>query len=160
MSSELDVFLGIRTLTLRLHLQKGGNKLACPFSCAFQHRDLMTSTPTKEIPMINVATIVTQLRKERSAAAQHLERLDAALAALNGSQGKIQAGRKLSRTARARIAAAQKARWAKVRANGGQKQKVVTMPKKRTLSASARRKIAQAQKARWAKLKSTQRKSA
>jgi len=62
--------------------------------------------------------------------------------------------------ARARIAAAQRARWAKVRRNGGQKQNVVGMPKKKTMSAAARKKIATAQRARWAKIKAAQRKSA
>ena len=42
---------------------------------------------------------------------------------------------------------------AKVRSNGGQKQNVVSMPKKKTMSAAARRKIAAAQKARWAKFR-------
>jgi hypothetical protein len=46
--------------------------------------------------------------------------------------------------ARARIAAAQRARWAKVR----QKSKVAPIRRKRTLSAAARRKIPAAQKAR------------
>jgi len=49
----------------------------------------------------------------------------------------------MSAAGRARIAAAQRARWAKVKG----------MPKKRTMSASARRKIAAAQRARWAKVK-------
>jgi hypothetical protein len=52
-----------------------------------------------------------------------------------------------------KIAAAQRARWARV--NG---QKVIPIakgskPAKRTMSASARRKIAAAQRARWAKFK-------
>lgn len=58
--------------------------------------------------------------------------------------------RKLAAAARARIAAAQKARWAKVRKNAGDQNKVVPIPGKRTLSASARRKISAAQRARWA----------
>jgi hypothetical protein len=105
--------------------------------------------------MTNIATIVTQLRKERDLAARSVERLDAALSALNGSRVRpIQTGRKLSPAARARIAAAQRARWAKVHKKKNEvKQNVVAMPKKR-MSASARKKIAQAQKARWAKLKS------
>ena len=53
---------------------------------------------------------------------------------------------------RARIASAQRARWAKVKAES-KKGNVVTMLKKRTMSAAARRKIAAAQRARWAKVK-------
>jgi hypothetical protein len=112
---------------------------------------------------MNLAGVVQQLRKERDEAARVVECLNAALAALNGkaSYGR-RAGirRKISAAGRARIAAAQRARWAKVRRNGGQKQNVVSMPKKKTMSAAARRKIAAAQRLRWAKVKAAQKKSA
>jgi hypothetical protein len=55
----------------------------------------------------------------------------------------------VSKSGRARIAAAQRARWAKAR----QTVKVVPIRGKRTLSAAARRKIAAAQRARWARVK-------
>jgi hypothetical protein len=112
--------------------------------------------------MTNLARVVQQLKKERDQAAKKLESLDAALAALNGgSFGRRTAvRRKISAAGRARIAAAQRARWAKVRSNGGRKQNVVSMPKKKTMSAAARRKIAAAQKLRWAKVKAAQKKSA
>jgi hypothetical protein len=112
--------------------------------------------------MTNLAGIVQQLRKKRDQAARVVERLDAALAALNGgSYGKRTGQRRdLSAAARKRIAAAQRARWAKVRGSTGPKQNVVSMPKKRTMSADARRKIATAQRARWAKVKAAQKKSA
>jgi hypothetical protein len=103
--------------------------------------------------MANLAGVVQQLKKERDQAARALKCLDAALAALNGgSSGRRTGTRKLSR---ARIAAAQRARWAKARRNGGQKPNVVSMPK-RIMSAAARRKIAAAQKLRWAKVKAAQ----
>jgi hypothetical protein len=112
--------------------------------------------------MANLAGIVQQLRKERDQAARVVERLDAALAALNGaSYGRKTGTRKrLSAAARKRIAAAQRARWAKARRNAGQKQNLVSMPKKKTMSASARRKIAAAQRARWAKVRAGQKKAA
>ena len=104
--------------------------------------------------MSNLAGVVKQLREERDRAAKTVEQLDAALAALTGVSGR---GRRtashLSAAARARIAAAQRARWAKVRRKGGQKQSVVRMPNKKTMSAAARKKIAAAQRARWAKVK-------
>ncbi|HVN19317.1 MAG TPA: hypothetical protein VMU05_11105 [Dongiaceae bacterium] len=106
--------------------------------------------------MANLARVVQQLRKERDQAANTVERLNAALAALRGaSQGRrTGTGRTMSAAGRARIAAAQRARWARVRAKGApQKQNVVSMPKKKTMSAGARRKIAAAQRARWAKVK-------
>jgi hypothetical protein len=107
---------------------------------------------------MNLAGVVQQLRKERDQAARTVERLEAALAALNGgSYGrKTETRRKISAAGRARIAAAQRARWAKVRRDGGQKRNVGSMPKKRTMSAAARRKIAAAQKLRWAKVEAAQ----
>lgn len=59
--------------------------------------------------------------------------------------------RKMSAGARARIAAAQKARWAKLK---GAKSLVAPAQKpKRRMSAAARAKISAAAKARWAKVK-------
>ena len=112
--------------------------------------------------MANLAGVVQQLRKERDQAARIVESLDAALAALNGGSYGKRAGtrRTISAAGRARIAAAQRARWAKVRRSAGQKQNVVSMPKRKTMSAAARRKIAAAQRARWAKVKAAQKKSA
>jgi hypothetical protein len=112
--------------------------------------------------MANLDGVVQQLRKERDQAAKTVDRLNAALSALDGASSLRKAGgrNRLSAAARARIAAAQRARWAKVRANHGKKQNVVSMPKKKTMSAAARRKIAAAQRARWAKVKAAEKKSA
>jgi hypothetical protein len=107
--------------------------------------------------MANLAGVVQQLKRERDQAATVVERLDAALAALNGgSYGKRTRTRsKMSAAGKARIAAAQRARWAKVKS--GQKQGET--PKKRTMSVAARKRIAAAQRARWPKVKA-QRKAA
>jgi hypothetical protein len=111
--------------------------------------------------MANLAGVVQQLRKERDQAANVVESLNAALAALNGGSYERTATRRtISAAGRARIAAAQRARWAKARGDGAQKQNVVTMPKKKTMSAAARKKVAAAQKARWAKIKAAQKKAA
>lgn len=109
--------------------------------------------------MANLANVVQQLRKERNRAAKEVDRLDAALTALSGEGSGKRLGkrRKLSVAARARIAAAQKARWAKVRANASSPAKVVPIRSKRTLSVAARKKIAAAQRARWAKVKAAKR---
>lgn len=62
--------------------------------------------------------------------------------------------RKMSAAGKARIAAGQRARWAKVRAEKGKSEKVEHAPKKRRkMSAAAKAKIAAAAKARWAKAK-------
>ena len=102
-----------------------------------------------------LVSVVSQLREQRTNLVNDLRHVDAALSALGRLKGgKNHTGprRTLSASARKKIAAAQRLRWAKVRA-----QKVVPIgsskPAKRTMSASARRKIAAAQRARWAKVK-------
>ena len=112
--------------------------------------------------MANLAGVVQQLRNERDRAARTVAQLNAALAALDGvsSEKRIGSHGRLSAAARARIAAAQRSRWAKIKANGSRKQNVVAMPEKKTLSAATRRKIAAAQRARWARVKAAQKKSA
>src|SRR4051794_7607608 len=59
--------------------------------------------------------------------------------------------RTMSAGSRAKIAAAQKARWAKV--NGKKAEKPAAKTGRRRMSAAARAKIAAAAKARWAKAK-------
>lgn len=113
--------------------------------------------------MNNLAGVVEQLNKERDQAVKTMQRLDAGLAALSGTSGrKTGGGNRLSAAARAKIAAAQRARWAKLRGQSGQtarKPNVVSMPKK-TISTAARKRIAATQKARWAKIKAAQKKTA
>jgi len=110
--------------------------------------------------MGNLSGVVQQLAKERTRLADELHRVTAALAAfgkayISGSNpkavGENGTKRTISVAGRKRIAAAQRARWAK--------QKQAQKPK-RTMSASARRKIAAAQRARWAKVKAQQKKPA
>ena len=76
--------------------------------------------------MSNLARVVLQLRKERDQAQKKVEQLDGALNALgslNGSRGRVSRAvtvgkkrRTMSAAARKRIAAAQRARWAKWKA--------------------------------------------
>jgi len=76
--------------------------------------------------MLNLAKAVLQLKKEREQASTKVEQLDSALNALAGlgeSGGKVRCPQTLSRkprvmsaAARRRIAAAQRARWAKWKA--------------------------------------------
>ena len=107
--------------------------------------------------MTNLGGVVKQLKKEHERLTREIKGVAAALAAFGAAYGKGSGTRsKISAAGRARIAAAQKARWAKVRANSGAKPNIVSMPKKRTLSAAARKKIAAAQRARWAKVKAAQ----
>lgn len=94
------------------------------------------------------------MKTEQDRLTKELQGIGAALAAFGKTYGKQTGNRgTLSAAARARIGAAQRARWAKVRAGSGQTHKVVTVPKKRTMSAAARKRIAAAQRARWAKVR-------
>ena len=99
--------------------------------------------------MSNLAAVVQLLKKEHDRLATELRGIGAALAAFGKTYRKGTGPRKLSASARARIAGAQKARWAKIR----EKTKVDPVPGKRILSAAARRKIAAAQRARWARVR-------
>ncbi|MBZ5667841.1 MAG: hypothetical protein LAO30_25040 [Acidobacteriia bacterium] len=106
-----------------------------------------------------LASVVSELKVERTNLANQLKHVDTALSVLgklNGGSSYTKASRTLSASARKRMSLAQKARWAK-RATNDQAGK--TKPK-RTMSASARRKIAAAQRARWAKVKAQQKKAA
>ena len=98
--------------------------------------------------MSNISQALTQLEQERTRLTSQIEAVRNAISALNGSGSNGSVGpRKLSATARARIAAAQRARWAKVK---GQKVVPITVARKRKLSASALAKIRAGQKKRWA----------
>jgi hypothetical protein len=97
----------------------------------------------------NLSGIVKQLKKERDRVENQLSGLDAALRAFANVYSGAKPGRKrkkMSVAARKEIAAAQRARWAKVRGKG-------KAAPKRTMSASSRRKIAAAQRRRWAKFR-------
>ena len=99
--------------------------------------------------MTNLSDIVKELGKERDRLDRQLSGLNAALEAFagvyRGTNG-TKPRRKISAKGRASIAAAQRARWAKVKG-------IAEGPKRRTMSTSARRKIAAAQRARWARVK-------
>jgi hypothetical protein len=107
--------------------------------------------------MSKLAGVVRLLKTEQDRLTKELHGITAALAAFGQAYVKGTGARKLSVSARARIAAAQKTRWAKYRqgAAASSQSKAVPTREKRTLSAAARRKIAAAQRARWAKVKAT-----
>jgi hypothetical protein len=112
---------------------------------------LLQSPPEGETTLANLSGIVTQLSKERDRLHQQLSGLNAALEAFAGvyrGNNGIKPRRKMSARGRASIAAAQRARWAKVKGR-----QTASKSGKRAMSASARRKIAAAQRARWAKVR-------
>jgi hypothetical protein len=101
-----------------------------------------------------LASIVRELRVERTNLADRLRHVDAALSVLgklDGGSSYTKPRRTLSASARKRISLAQKARWAKTKRQA---------PKpKRTISAAGRNRIAAAQRARWAKVRAQQKKA-
>ena len=100
--------------------------------------------------MANLNVALRQLREERRQAQTQVERLDQAIAAIEGmgrtnSRRGAPAGHsRLSAAARRRIAAAQRARWAR----------------HRRLSPAARRRIAAAQRLRWMRFRQQKQKAA
>jgi len=92
---------------------------------------------------------IADLKEKIESLQNELNRL--AGAAASGSPIKRKSG--MSAAGRARIAAAQRARWAKVK--GAKKSAKATRKPSRKLSAAARAKIAAAARARWAKAKAS-----
>ena len=94
--------------------------------------------------------IIAQLKAERDKAAQQVNALETAIKALSGlnSTGAKRGRRTMSAAARARIGAAQRARWARTRG-----QKVISIAPKRRISAAGLARIRAAQRARWARLR-------
>jgi hypothetical protein len=102
--------------------------------------------------MTQLSDVVRLLKVEHDRLSKQIQGISAALAAFgttytNGNTGR----RKISAAGRARIAEAQRQRWAKIK--GKNAQAAATEAPKRTLSAAARKKIAAAQRLRWKKLK-------
>jgi hypothetical protein len=97
--------------------------------------------------MTNIASVLNQLHLERSRLTHQIDRLNQAILALKGTSNS-RTGRTLSAAGRARIAAAQRARWAKAR---GQKVVSINARNRRRLSVTALANIRAAQKTRWAK---------
>ena len=103
--------------------------------------------------MANVAGVVQMLKKEHDRLAREINAIGEALSAFGVAYERRADNRsKISAAGKARIAAAQRARWARVRTSN-EKSNVMTMTKKRTMSAAGRNRIAAAQRARWAKVK-------
>jgi hypothetical protein len=109
-------------------------------------------------PMSTFSAVLAQLEQERAKLTSQLTALSSALAVLNGSTSYGATRRKtMSPAARARIAAAQRARWA--RAKNSKVVSISAGKKKRKLSASALAKIRAGQKKRWAAWRKKQRRA-
>jgi hypothetical protein len=109
--------------------------------------------------MNSINSLSAQQLRRAAAIKEQIDTLQNELGKILGGNGATQVAsgkRIMSAGARARIAAAQRARWAKVK---GSKPAKSPGAGKRKMSAAARAKIAAAAKARWAKAKAAGRKS-
>ncbi len=107
-----------------------------------------------------LASIVSELRAERTNLIAQLKHVDAALSVLgklDGGSSFTKPRRNLSAAARKKMSLAQKARWANRASTNSH---AIALKPKRTMSAVARRKIAAFQRARWATLNKQQKKTA
>jgi len=106
-----------------------------------------------------INSLSAQQLRRAAAIKEQIDALESELGKILGGGGATQVAngrRTMSASARARIGAAQKARWAKVK---GTKAEKPARSGKRRMSPAARAKIAAAAKARWAKAKAAGRKS-
>lgn len=106
-------------------------------------------------PMDNLLSLTTKQLRRAADIKEKIEVLNTELASILGAPVSVSAKRPkrrgMSAAGRAAVAAAQKARWAKIKA--GKPTVKATAKKKRTMSAAAKAKISAAAKARWAKTK-------
>lgn len=115
--------------------------------------------------MINLSTIPVKQLKRAVAIRERIEKLQIKLADVLAETGEISVPtisgrRKMSAAGRARISAAQKARWAKEKGLVNSEAASAPAPAgRRKMSAAARAKIAAAARARWAKAKAANRNS-
>ena len=98
--------------------------------------------------LMGLASIVSELRAERTNLVDRLRHVDAALSVLGklkGGSSHTKSGHTMSAAARRKISLAQKARWAKAKGHSPRPT--------RTISAAGRKRIAAAQRTRWAKVR-------
>ena len=109
------------------------------------------------MPKTLMQSVISELQKERKRLEDELHRVTAALTAfgnvyLHGGRPTRKRGT-ISVAGRKRIAAAQRARWAKIK---GHKVVSISSRKGKGMSPAARKRIVAAQKARWAKWRKAQ----
>jgi|SRR5581483_5870443 len=110
--------------------------------------------------MTELTNLSSQQLRKIADLKEQIENLEAELSEITGAETEVESGqetrggrRTMSASAKARIAAAQRARWAKFHAAKGEGKSDVAPKKKRKMSAAGRAKIAAAARARWAKAK-------
>ena len=109
--------------------------------------------------MSSINNLSVQQLRQAANLKEKIEALEKELSQLLGSTAKSVAAKipkkkgGMSAAGKAKIAAAQKARWAKIKAAQPAVKTAMPAKKKFTMSAAAKAKISAAAKARWAKIK-------
>jgi hypothetical protein len=110
--------------------------------------------------MSNLLSLTTKQLRRAADLKEKIEALNTELASILGTpaSGSVKAPKKrgMSAAGRTAVAAAQKARWAKIK---GAKPAAKAPAKKRKMSAAGRARISAAAKARWAKAKAAGKKT-
>jgi len=112
--------------------------------------------------VINIATLSLNQLKQAVQLKEQIEKLQSELSATLGSipsSQKAPTGSGMSEATKAKLRAAAKARWAKVKAGNNTSAKKAATPKKPTMSPAAKAKLSALAKARWAKAKASGKKS-
>jgi hypothetical protein len=116
--------------------------------------------PYNPSTMSNLTSLTTTQLRHAADLKEKIEAMTKELASILGASApaptKVSKKSGMSAAGRARVAAAQKARWAKIK---GAKPVAKAPAKKRTMSAAAKAKLSAMAKARWAKVKATGKKS-
>jgi hypothetical protein len=107
--------------------------------------------------MANLSVALAELRLERDRTQKQLGKLNEAIVVIEGISGSAPARhskRNVTAASRKKMALAQRARWARIKAGstsptGGK----ASIPQRKPVSIATRRKLAAAQRARWAKQK-------
>lgn len=111
---------------------------------------------------IDLSSISAMALRRAADIKETIEKLGHELASIVGSSAPAAAKpgkrRKMSAAARAKIGAAQKARWAKTK-KSSPSTKTIPAKKKRSMSLGAKAKLSALAKARWAKIKAGGKKS-
>jgi hypothetical protein len=109
--------------------------------------------------MTNLENLTVGQLRQVVAIKEQIERLEAQLNSIAGGDGHAGAAspkrRVMSASARARIAAAQRLRWAKKRGRGAAPAAAVKKAGRRKVSPATRARLAAVAKARWAKAKAS-----
>ena len=111
----------------------------------------MENSAVLTVAMNAITSLTSQQLRQAASIKEQIADLETQLSGIVGTNNQPKSGRKtMSAAARAKIAAAQKARWAKAK---GKSAASPVKKGKRQMSAAAKARLSQLAKARWAKVR-------